>query len=396
MNQGWELTTLGEVCHKITDGSHNPPKGKESGMIMISGRNVTDVGIDLQKVRYISEEEFALENKRTDVKPGDVLLTIVGTIGRTLVFPEDFPKVTFQRSVAVLKPNDILDPFFLSYCFKSPKCQDYFNNNSRGVAQKGIYLKQLKNIQIPIPPLPEQNRIVAKLEQAFTAIDQAKSNVERNLQNANDLFQSELNMIFSQKGDGWVEKKLGDVCYIIGGGTPSKKVEEYYNGSIPWATVRDMNVELLTETEHKITKLGLDKSSANVITAGNVIIATRVGLGKICLLGKDTAINQDLKGIIPKNKKNQINEKFLFWWFKNTSAEIIKAGTGLTVQGVKIPFIQALLFPIVPLSVQNDIVLRLDEINAQKKTLIFSYQQELEFLDELRKSILQKAFNGEL
>ena len=138
---------------------------------------------------------------------------------------------------------------------------------------------------------------------------------------------------------GWEIKQLGEVCNLTGGGTPSKKIEEYYDGNILWATIRDMNEDILYATEHKITQIGLDNSSSNIIPKDNVIIATRVGLGKVCFLLNDTAINQDLKGIIPKNE-DEIFNMFLFWWFKNISEQIVKAGTGATVQGVKISFIQ--------------------------------------------------------
>ena len=102
---------------------------------------------------------------------------------------------------------------------------------------------------------------------------------------------------------GWHTKQLGDICRLIGGGTPSKGKMEYYAGNIPWATVRDMRSEVITETECKITKEAVKSSATNVIPMGNIVIATRVGLGKVCLLGQDTAINQDLRGIVPIDPK---------------------------------------------------------------------------------------------
>jgi type I restriction enzyme S subunit len=93
---------------------------------------------------------------------------------------------------------------------------------------------------------------------------------------------------------------LGEVCNIIGGGTPSKKNDKFYIGNIPWATVRDMKTDKIRNTEFKITSKAVLNSSTNIIPKGNVIIATRVGLGKTCIIESDTAINQDLKGIIPK------------------------------------------------------------------------------------------------
>ena len=125
---------------------------------------------------------------------------------------------------------------------------------------------------------------------------------------------------------GWNTKNLGDLCHIIGGGTPPKDKSEYYTGDIPWATVRDMRSDIITETECNITKEAVKSSSTNIIPSGNVVIATRVGLGKVCLLGQDTAINQDLRGIIPINPK-ALSVQFLYWWLKNTAGLIVAEGT---------------------------------------------------------------------
>jgi type I restriction enzyme S subunit len=196
------------------------------------------------------------------------------------------------------------------------------------------------NCQIPFPliPLPEQQCIVEILDKAFVAIDKAKQNAEQNLRNAKEVFENYLQGVFESKGDNWEEKTLGEFCKIIGGGTPSKKKEEFYNGDILWATVRDMKVDLIEKTEHQITIDAINNSSTNIIPKGNVVIATRVGLGKVCVLKNDTAINQDLKGVIPINK-NKLSIDFLFRWFKSISNQIINNGTGATVQGVKLTFI---------------------------------------------------------
>lgn len=159
---------------------------------------------------------------------------------------------------------------------------------------------------------------------------------------------------------GWETKNLGDLCHVIGGGTPPKNKLEYYSGDIPWATIRDMRSDVITETECKITKDAVKASSTNIISSGNVVIATRVGLGKICLLGQDTAINQDLRGIVPINP-NVLSVQFLYWWLKNTADVIVAEGTGATVQGVKLPFIKSLQVPHPPLSEQQRIVTILDQ-----------------------------------
>ena len=159
---------------------------------------------------------------------------------------------------------------------------------------------------------------------------------------------------------GWHTKQLGDICRLIGGGTPSKGKMEYYAGNIPWATVRDMRSEVITETECKITKEAVKSSATNVIPMGNIVIATRVGLGKVCLLGQDTAINQDLRGIVPIDPKI-LSVRFLFWWLISITDSIVAEGTGATVQGVKLPFVRSLQAPVPPLPEQRRIVGILDE-----------------------------------
>jgi len=156
------------------------------------------------------------------------------------------------------------------------------------------------------------------------------------------------------------EMSIGEIADIIGGGTPSKSNPSYYNGTIPWATVRDMSTDVLSVTEHSITEAGLNGSSSNLIPGGEVIIATRVGLGKACILKQPTAINQDLRGVIPKPGVN-LDRKYLHYWFKSISNTIVAAGTGATVQGVKLPFIKSLRIPLPPLDEQKRIVSILDQ-----------------------------------
>ena len=158
---------------------------------------------------------------------------------------------------------------------------------------------------------------------------------------------------------GWQTKALGDVCQVIGGGTPSKDKVTYYNGDIPWATVRDMRSEVISKTECSITKEAVKSSSTNIIPGGNVVIATRVGLGKVCLLAQDTAINQDLRGIVPNNPQT-LSVRFLFHWLKSVAHLIVAEGTGATVQGVKLPFVKSLQVPLPPLPEQQRIVGILD------------------------------------
>ena len=189
----------------------------------------------------------------------------------------------------------------------------------------------------------------------------------------------------------WERKQLGEVCQIIGGGTPSKSNNAFYLGDIPWATVRDMKQDLLSKTEFRITKEAVKNSATNIIKKGNVVIATRVGLGRICKLEQDTAINQDLRGIIPYDS-NDLSEEFLFWWFKSISTLIEKAGIGLTVQGVKLPFIKSLQISVPPLPEQKRVVAIVDNAFEGIDRAIANTEKNLTNARELFESYLNTAF----
>ena len=120
-----------------------------------------------------------------------------------------------------------------------------------------------------------------------------------------------------------------------------------------------------------------------------------MGLGKICFLENDTAINQDLRGVVPVDP-GKLSVYFLFWWFKSISQRIIDNGSGATVHGVKLPFIKSLEIPLLSLSEQKSIVKKLDALSVETKKLEENYRQKLADLEELKKSVLKKAFSGEL
>jgi len=189
---------------------------------------------------------------------------------------------------------------------------------------------------------------------------------------------------------GWISSTLGEVSQILGGGTPSKQDVSYYGGKIPWASVRDMNVELLDKTEFRITEEGLNQSSSNIVPKGSLVIATRVGLGKVCILANDTAINQDLKGIIPNSK---INTMFLFYWFKNMAKTIEYAGIGATVKGVKLDFIKSLQIPLPPLPMQTRIVSKLDSLFSRIDKSITLLEENLKQTQALIDSSISGIFD---
>ncbi|MFZ4525142.1 MAG: restriction endonuclease subunit S [Chlorobium sp.] len=158
---------------------------------------------------------------------------------------------------------------------------------------------------------------------------------------------------------GWEWVRLGDVVVsIIGGGTPSKNNPSYWGGDIPWASVKDLNVDIyLEKTIDSITNEGLKNSSSNLIPSGSIIVCTRMGLGKICINKVEIAINQDLKAL---TVASCVDKMFFFKKYRNYNIK----GQGVTVKGIRQDELLSLLFPLPPLAEQKRIVARIDQLMA--------------------------------
>ena len=157
--------SLKEVCITIKDGMHNLPKDNSLNgeYPILSAQNINNGTISFDAKRYVSKEIYDRENKRINLEKNDVLLTIVATIGRTAVINEN-NKMLLQRSVCALKPNEKIHAYYLKYYLETNKVQEYMARNAHGSAQSGLYLNQVSEIQIPVPPLEEQEKIVNILD----------------------------------------------------------------------------------------------------------------------------------------------------------------------------------------------------------------------------------------
>ena len=168
--KSWEWVRLGEIAVKITDGSHNPPPATLKGFPVISAKNIKNGKIVFSDSdRFTDGIGFLKENSRTEIIKGDIILGIIGaSIGNTAVFDHDV-KVIAQRSVAVI--NTLVNNLYCLLIFQSPFIQKKFKSETSGTAQGGVYLTQLNNLSVPVPPLAEQQRIVAKLGEILPEVD---------------------------------------------------------------------------------------------------------------------------------------------------------------------------------------------------------------------------------
>lgn len=370
MKKGWEIKTLGEVCDKASSNIAKNTLSKNEGIYPIYGASGFIKNID-----FYQQEKIYI----AIVKDGS-------GVGRVTMYPS---KSSILGTMQYIIPKENINTKYVYYFLNSID----FNKYKCGAAIPHIYFKDYSSEKFLIPPIEEQEEIIKKMDKGFALIEELKDKVKKNLDNAKEFFQSALREELSPK-EGWETKRLGEVTKIIGGGTPQKNREKYYSGDILWATVRDMKNEVLSDTEFKITSEGLKNSSTNIIPKNNIIIATRVGLGKVCKLYYDTAINQDLKGILPILKYT--NSEYLYYYFISQSDYIIKNGKGATVHGVTLGFINSMMiyFPS-SIKEQKEIVGRLDLIKGKCEVLEGNYNRVLELCEELKQGLLREAFLSE-
>lgn len=152
---------------------------------------------------------------------------------------------------------------------------------------------------------------------------------------------------------------LGNLVTILGGGTPSRKTESFYNGDIAWASVKDLKGMELCTTKETITREGLEDCASNLIPAGSVIIATRMALGKAVINSIDVAINQDLKALLPDRKL--LDARYLLYFLISKEAYFQSAGKGATVKGIKLDHVRELPVPLPPLAEQKRIAAILEK-----------------------------------
>ena len=337
----WKTVKLGDVC-KIINGS-TPLRSRkdywEGGTI--PWFTIDDFREQGHNITYTNQKITKLALKETSVRmlpKNTVLLCCTASVGASAITRVEM--ATNQQFNGLIPNTDELIPEFLYYI--STTITQKLINLSGSATINFIAISKLKELEISFPSILEQQLIVAKLDASFADIDKLINLEFLNIKNTESILTNSLSKIFLHKSKNSKEKEyeLGKICKIVGGGTPSKSNPKFYEGEIPWATVRDMKNDIIEQTQFKINKEATIKSSTNIIPKENIVISTRVGLGKVCILKNDTAINQDLKGVIPINPKI-VEVNFLFYWFKAISKIIVEFGTGLTVQGVKLPFIKS-------------------------------------------------------
>ncbi|WP_407509573.1 restriction endonuclease subunit S [Elizabethkingia anophelis] len=367
----WQITTLNTVA------------AIQNGHAFKSALFNSTEGFPLLRIRDILESKIETYysgdfSKEYIVNFDDLIIGMDGDFNHTLW--RNKPSLLNQR-VCRIKPNEnfILKKFIF---YGIGEFLKIINENTSSTTVKHLSSKSINEIPFPLPSLPEQQRIVAKLDALFAQHESMKKALESIPQLLKDFRQQVLTQAATGKLIPFINSeniKLNDLGIWKGGGTPSKGNSSFWNnGTILWITPKDMKELFLSNSIDKITKLAVQNSSAILIPKNSILIVTRSGILRrilpISSNSVETTVNQDLKVLIPNNK---INYKFLLYILKGLEENIrttcMKSGT--TVESIEFSLLKDYKINIPMLLVQQEIV---------------------EKIDSLPQAILHKAFKGEL
>lgn len=312
-------------------------------------------------------------------------------VGRVSIHPA---KSSVVGTLQYLLPKEGFDLKFLYYYLLSVDFSKYFT----GSTIPHIYFKDYKSEPFPVVALEEQKEIVEILDQAFESIEKAKANIEKNIENAKELFQSKLNQMFSQVKEGWVSVSLKNIGIIQTGSTPSTKDKSNYGNHIPFVKPPHFNKNgTLNTGESMLSESGLKKS--RLIKANSVLmVCIGATIGKTAFTEQDICTNQQINALTSND--NYIPKLLYYGMISPTFQNKVKS-EGRSSQAT-LPIINkskwSNLEIILPqnISKQKKLVETLDIIDNHIESVLLAYKEELKNLEELKKSILQKAFNGEL
>lgn len=386
MKEGWEIKNLGEVID-VLDNLRKPitKKDRVEGKFPYYGAT----GILSYVDSYIFSEKLILIGEDgAKWQSGDNTSFIVDG------------KYWVNNHAHAIRPNrDIILDEWIVYFLNFSDLTPYIT----GMTVPKLNQEKMRSIQIPVPPLPEQQRIVSILDEAFAAIAKAKANAEQNLRNARELFESYLQGVFEKKGEGWDETKLGNIASFRNGMNFSKSgsgekikivgVKDFKDNY--WVPFDELDNVVLDGSLTEIDELKKDdivavRSNGNPLLIGRTLIANDI---------EEKTSHSGFTIRIRLNSPNIISPIYLCHYLKTqkTRKELVGKGIGIGIKSLNQGSLSSLTIPFPKkYDIQEEIILKIDALQNEVSELEEVYRKKIQNLEELRKSILQKAFSGEL
>ena len=441
--KGWIWTITGDVCESVRDGTHETPKYVETGVPLITSKNLRNGYVEFSTAKNISKEDHEEISKRSGVENGDIIFAMIGTLGNPVVINSD--RQFSIKNVGLFKKNElVINSNYLRFWLDSSIFWEIIKNKDfiKGSTQKFISLHHLRNIPLPLPPLNEQRRIVAKLDRLFARSRCAREELGRvsglvqrykqailaaafrgdltadwreentDVETAPELLkriQAKRQDLPNQKrksiGGGrsvsdsfetpatWLGLTLGDV--IDYGKTVKSEPDEIPHDA--WVLeLEDIEKDKSKLLQRMTFAQRLSKSTKNRFVAGDVLYGKlRPYLNKVLIADQDGYCTTE---IIPIKANIGVHECYLFYWLKHPEflnyVESVSHGIQMprlgTEAGLQAPFILA------PIQEQKEIVQRVEKLFKAIDLIEQEHQKASKLLDRLEQATLSKAFRGEL
>ena len=376
MKQGWEIKKLGDICTikgriGFRGYTRNDLVEEGEGAITLSPSNIVNDVINFDKCQYISWYKYD-ESPEIQIFEGDVIYAKTASIGKVAIIKHLPEKATINPQFVVFK--DIkCNHDFLYYAVRGNGFKEQVSLIINGVAIPTISQSNMAKLTIPVPPIAEQERIVAELDCLSGIIEKKK----QQLKELDNLAQSIFYEMFGEHADGrdkWKIAKLGNVCKTTSGGTPSKGHPEYYEGGdIPWLRSGEVNKMNIHETELFITEEGLNNSSAKWFPKGTVVIAMYgATVGQVGILCNPMTTNQAICGIFPNETFTPI---YLYHFLLSKKPEYLEIATGGAQANISQNIVRDTVVSCPPLTLQQDFASKIESIEKQKELIAQSIKE---------------------
>ena len=400
----WPIKTLGEVCDFVRGVTYDKADARtemKSGFIpLLRATNITEKGLLREDFVFVPKNGVRADQK---LMSGDALITIASgsasVVGRS-VLVEDPGEMTFGAFCGVLRPSSEIFSRYLSHFMSSRSVRTAWSEAAQGTNINNLKRDDILQTECLLPPLEEQKRIVALLDAATARVRELSACYERARNHANNLFASALRDELEGNPD-WPVETLGEVCELSTGGTPSTGNKSYYDGGqIKWLRSGDVHQREIHDCDGRITEEGMRNANTRFLPLNSVLIAL-AGQGKtrgtVAMLRTKATCNQSVVSIMPVDTKTLLPE-FVFWNLHMKYDEIrrMTGDDGNDRRGLNMRLIRSMTVAIAPLEEQKQIVARLDSMRAKTSEMTAAYDSKLAAAKNLRQSILEAAFAGQL
>lgn len=398
MTASWAMENLANLCKVFADGDWIESKDQsEGGVRLVQTGNVGEGYFKdrVEKARYISDATFK-RLRCTEVVEGDCLISrLPDPPGRSCILPDTGERMITAVDCTIVRFDTArIIPEFFNFYSQSTEYLSAVDSETTGTTRKRISRSKLGEVKIPVPPISEQQRIVAILDEAFDGIATARANTEKNLQNARALFESHLQSAFTQRGEGYVEKALSEVCAITSTLVDPKKSQFLDLTHVGAGNIESQTgafVDLKTAREEGLI-------SGKFLFDESMVLYSKIRpyLMKVVRPDFHGLCSADIYPLSPL--PGEITRDYLFYLLLSNGftdyAIQGSARAGMPKVNREHLFEFRAWLPCV--KKQEELVLRLDDLHVESRRLESLYQRKLAALDELKKSLLHKAFSGEL